>query len=317
MRIWHNGVPQGSVLEPVLFNLYVNDLSDHLNSENPHQYADDTTFYVSARPTDIATCESRLQRALDQLSSWSKGCNLTLNPKKTKVVLFSTAQMARLHCLDDYCPNLSVDGQLIERVETTRLLGTDLHQNLNWKNDSDSKITSSYSTMSVLKKLKHLAPFQLRKQLAELLILTKIDYNDVVTYPANERLLKRLQKVQSAAAGFVLNRFASTKDVLKLGWIPIHERRQFNLLKLAHKAIHNPHWPTQLELEEYVPARTLRSSSTFNVHCNFAPTSFRHSAATLFNSLPANIRESHHFSGFLYKAKSFLKTKAQDRLDYF
>ena len=90
--------------------------------------------------------------------------------------------MARVHCLDDYCPNLSVDGQLIEREETTRCLGTDLHQNLNWKNDSDSKTTSCYSTISVLKKLKHLAPFQLRKQLAESLILTKIDYNDAVTY---------------------------------------------------------------------------------------------------------------------------------------
>ena len=238
----------------VLFNLYVNDLSDHLNSANSHQYADDATFYVSARPTDIATCESRLQRALDQISSWSKGCNLTLNPKKTKVVLFSTAWMARVHCLNDCCPNLSVDGQLIERVETTRLLGTDLHQNLNWKKDSDSKITSCYSTISVLKKLNYLAPFQLRKQLAESLILTKIDYNDVVTYPANERLLKRLQRMQSAAAGFVLNRFASTKDALKLGWLSSHERRQFNLLKLAHKAIHNPHWPTQLKLEQYVPA---------------------------------------------------------------
>ena len=177
---------------------------------------------MSARPTDIATCESRLQRALDQLSSWSKGCNLTLNPKKTKVVLFSTAQMARLHCLDDYYPNLSVDGQLIERVETTRLLSTDLHQNLNWKNDSDSKITSCYSTIYFLKKLKHLALFQLRKKLVESLILTKIDYNDIVTYPGNERLLKRLQKVQSAASGFVLDRFASTKDILKLGWLPIH-----------------------------------------------------------------------------------------------
>ena len=131
-------------------------------------------------------------------------------------------------------------------------LGCDL--NLNWKNDPDSKITSCYSTISVLKKLKHLAPFQLRKQLAESLILTKIDYNDVVTYPANEHL-KRLQKVQSAAAGFVLNRFASTKDVLKLGWLPIHERRQLNLLKLAHKAILNPHWPTQLKL--YVLATLL------------------------------------------------------------
>ena len=106
------------------------------------------------------------------------------------------------------------------------------------------------------------------------------------------------------------SRLPTPDDVLNFGWLPIHERRQFNLLKLAYKAIHNPHCPTQFKLE------TLRSSSTFNVQCNFVQTSFRHSAATLFNSLPANIREPHHFSDFLSKAKSFLTTKAQDRLDH-
>ena len=102
-----------------------------------------------------------------------------------------------------------------------------------------------------------------------------------------------------------LKRFAKTKDNLKLGWLPIHERRQFNLLKLSYKAIHNRHWSTRLKLNQYVPARTLRSGSTFKIQCNVVPTIFRHSAATLFNSLPANIRESHHFSDFLSKDNRF------------
>ena len=78
------GVPQGSVLGPVLFNLYVNNLSDHLGPVECHHYANDTAFYVHSKPSDIRECENRLQVALNRMSSWSKGCNLALNPAKTK-----------------------------------------------------------------------------------------------------------------------------------------------------------------------------------------------------------------------------------------
>lgn len=93
-------VLQGLVLGPVLFNLYINDLSDQLDLVTCHQYADDTLFYVHRKPIDIDACERCLQHALDQLSLWSTECNLTLNPKKTKVVLFSTAQLAHIHHLE-------------------------------------------------------------------------------------------------------------------------------------------------------------------------------------------------------------------------
>lgn len=65
------GVPQGSILGPVLFNLYVNDLSDRLGSVTSYQYADDTTVYVHGKPSDVSKCETELQQALDNLSSWS------------------------------------------------------------------------------------------------------------------------------------------------------------------------------------------------------------------------------------------------------
>ena len=83
-----------------------------------------------------------------------------------------------------------------------RLLGTQVSQHLsNWK-EINSKISSCYTTLAVIRKLKHLTPFHARKQLA------KIDHNNIVSYPIPEYPLKSLQRVQLAAAGFVLGRHA-------------------------------------------------------------------------------------------------------------
>lgn len=79
------GVPQGAILGPVLFNLYVNDLSSALSFEVVcHQYADDTTLYTHFRPSDLEVGQSVIQDALNKLSDWSLECNLVLNPKKKK-----------------------------------------------------------------------------------------------------------------------------------------------------------------------------------------------------------------------------------------
>ena len=96
-------------------------------------------------------------------------------------------------------PSIS-KGKGLEQVSTFRLLGTEVHENVNWKRERNSKISSCYGTLSVLKKLKYLAPYNARKHLAECLILSKIDYNDIVSDTITDYLVKRLQRVQLAAA---------------------------------------------------------------------------------------------------------------------
>ena len=83
-----------------------------------------------------------------------------------------------------------------------------------------------------------MAPFSLRKQLAESLILSKIDYGDEVYRPLTVAQQKRLQKVQFAAASVVTGNYVrDLKTILKLGWLPIKERRELNLLKMTFKAM--------------------------------------------------------------------------------
>ena len=107
---------------------------------------------------------SKIAMSLDRLTTWSSQCNLALNPKKTEVRLLSTAQLSRVHGLDTHSINLSANEKEFERVSTFRLLGTQVHQNLNWIDEINIRISSCYGILSIIRKLKHLAPFNFRKQ---------------------------------------------------------------------------------------------------------------------------------------------------------
>ena len=223
-----------------------------------------------------------MQSALDRLSSWSLQCHLALNPKKTKAMLFSTSQMSRLHGLHAVSLDLSVNGKQIEQVSTFLLLGTHVHQNLKWNNEINSKISICYRTLAVVRKLKHLAPFAVRKQLSECLIISKINYNDVVSHPIPDYLLKRLQRVQLAAASFVLGRYAKMLDLATLRWLPIAECRESHLLLAAYKAMYFTNWPSYLKLDVKTSGRSLRSSTETTLKVPKTPGTFQDSTSKSF-----------------------------------
>jgi hypothetical protein len=152
------GVPQGSIL----FNLHINDLSNGLGPVKTYQYADDTTIYQHCKPIEMNSCELQLQ-AMDKLSSWSTDCHLNLNPKKTKTMIFSTYQLATSRQLNEHQINISVGSAPLERTTTTKLLGTELHQNLKWNCDIIRKISKCYGTLSAIKKTQEFHPSSYKK----------------------------------------------------------------------------------------------------------------------------------------------------------
>ena len=84
---------------------------------------------------------------------------------------------------------------------------------------------------SLLQKVKHVAPYNLHKTLAESLVLSKLDYCDTVLYPLTNVGLKRLQKCQNAVGSFVLGKYVQDRENLeKIGWLPVKERRDLHLL---------------------------------------------------------------------------------------
>ena len=223
-------VPQGSILGPALFNIYVADLQSNLSSKG-YQYADDTTLYIHAKPKNLESLQKTTSETLSQLSEWSDRNSLALNNAKTKLMLISTREMSAKHSLEDFKPEIYVKGNKLERTDTCKLSGVHLNDHLTWDNHIKTITRSCYGTLAILKKLKKTAPFNLRKQLAESLILAMIDYGDLVYTPLTVAQQKRLQKVQFAAASFVTgNYLRDLKTILKLGWLTIKERRELSLL---------------------------------------------------------------------------------------
>ena len=309
------GVPQGLILGPVLFNLYVNDLAKNLPTPvKAHQYADDTTLYAHCKPSSIDQCYAEIQEAIDELSSWSSHNNLVLNSTKTRTMLFCTQQMSRVHKLESLINKLTANGKVLERRTTIKLLGTHIHQHMQWTEHVNKVIKSCYGTILVLRKLKNIAPYSVRKQLVESLMLSKLDYSDAVFTPLPVHLIKRLQRVQLAAARFVLGRYGNEKDLLKLKWLPISKRRDHRLTCLAHRALYFTDWPAYLQLKQYLPARTLTSSDALQLTVPKKAGTFQYTCAKVFNSLPKDTRNTVNRGCFIKKSKHHFIAIAKDRL---
>lgn len=115
-------------------------------------------------------------------------------------MILSTPEMFRVHHRDEYDPNIVVSGYKLERIKSCKLLGVHINEDLKWDDHIKHTVSGCYATLSILRKLKYLAKYELRKQLAETLILSKLDYADLAFYPLPQFLLRRLQRVQFAAA---------------------------------------------------------------------------------------------------------------------
>ena len=144
-------------------------------------------------------------------------------------------------------------------MSSANLLGTHIDHNLKWEEHVKQISASCYRTLGILKKLRNFLPFHIRKQLVQALVLSKLYYNCVVYHNLPHYLVKRLQRIQTACASFVVGKFVKSEDIIKLSWLPVKENIEWQLLKQVHKAIYSREWPGYLRLKQFMHNRTLRS----------------------------------------------------------
>ena len=181
------GVPQGSILGPLLFLIYIKDLPDELKS-NAKLFVNDTSLFTIVK--DENESANVLNYDLSQISKWAFNWKMLFNPDSSKPaqeVLFSRKKKTQSH------PEISLNNIPVEHLSYQRHLGLILDEKLNFKQHIDNAISKINKGIAVIKKLRYSLPCKSLITIYKAFLQPLIDYGDIINdQPQNESFCEKL-----------------------------------------------------------------------------------------------------------------------------
>lgn len=293
----HTGVPQGSILGPLLFIIYINDLPNSCNTLKPIIYADDTTLYTKL---NVKNAEHSINLDLEKVNTWLKVNKLSLNIKKTKFMILHK-QNKKFHV-----PHLSLNQGKLQQCESFNFLGLHISQHLTWTEHIRQISTKISRSIGQLNHLKHIIPSKILLTLYNTIILPHLNYC-ILIWGSQHHLISTLQKkcirvIVNASFNshtepiFKRNKLLKVEDIYKL--------QQLNFyFKLKTRTL-PPYFDTFSTIMNHdVHQYNTRRKSLFPIRANhtFSKNFIRYSLAGLVNSTPCIITDkiqTHSFHGF-------------------
>lgn len=314
------GVPQGSVLGPVLFTLYMLPLSKVFVSHDMkyHMYADDSQLYAASRLVDFDSLVSQVQDCFDSVKTWMRTNKLQLNNDKTEVMLCATE--SKLNKIE--VSEIQLAETDIHFSDKAKNLGVFLDKNLSMEYQINYITKSMFFEIRRISRMKSVLTQKAVKTLVISLVLSRLDYCNSLYAGLSDDKIFKLQKAQNCAARLILgkSKFESSTQMLKtLHWLPVKARIEYKIAVFCYSSIKTtaPTYISEL-LSPYVPPRALRSQDSgllVEPRCNlktFGDRSFRKIGPTLWNSLPNALRSASSVESFRKHLKTHLFKKYFD-----
>ena len=305
-----SGVPQGSILGPTLFLIFINDLPLHMEYCDIDLFADDATFHANGKTK--SEVEPKLQTDGNNSKSWAKHHKMQIHYDKTSCMTLGSRHRTQNEAskLD-----ITIDGNEIKQVDKQKLLGVYIDENLLWTTHIDYLCSKISTKISLLKQLSTYVPVKVQKLFYQGYILPLIDYGSNTWGSTSKLNIERLSKLQKRAARIILKAdfdTPSSEMFNELGWSTIENRHNYNKAVLTYKAFNNltPEYISNLLKPTFeTHNRNLRSATNGSLSVPRSRTSlfdrsFSATAPKLWNSLPKEITTASSLENFKQLAKT-------------
>ena len=295
------GVPQGSILGPLLFLVYINDICNNLNDTKVRLYADDTVIYNSGE--HILQTGMELQLSLNRLYNWCDRNKLTININKTKVMTFGSRKFIKQRI----SPSLLLGDIPLGNVTTFKYLGVILDRELKFNAHAQNIYKLASYKVNTLRRVRPYINDHTALMMYKMKILPYLDYGDIFYMSANEEHLDVIRKLQYRALRICLkvNIYTPRVELLTRANLPLLAfRRQVHLRNFMFKRAKN---------DEYLDKADIRTRAhnapLFKIPKSDTKTFDRSilvKGGTEWNSLSAQTRNIASYNSFKFAQKKWL-----------
>lgn len=303
------GVPQGSVLGPLLFSIFINDIAVSLRYSKHIIFADDTQIYLHCYPSQLNEAIRCISLDVASIANFASVNGLTLNLAKSKILIIGSSVYTNNIKLDELQP-IAVNGISIPYVTEAKNLGVIFSSNLSWKSHINLISQKVNFSLYKLKHNKNALSRDLRTKLVRTLIFPIIDYCCIVYHDLTDELNSKLQVLFNNCIRFIFN---LRRDVhitpyrLQLNWLSVKNRRLYFLACSTYRILNSfsaPYLRDDFISHIHIQNRPIRQAAQvrfFSIPLHRTECyrkSFLISSFYLWNSLPTNIRLSPSIESF-------------------
>ena len=295
------GVPQGSILGPLFFLVYINDLKNEMKNINYQLYADDTVIYCMGE--SYKDCALELQNTLDIFVNWCSKNALTINTKKTKIMTFGSK--CRIKKANNI--KMKIGNEILGNVPTFKYLGIHLDQTLNFKHHSENLLKLVNHKLYMFSKIRKYLTVSSALIVYKTMILPYFDYGDIIYMASNIPEIRKLDKnhIRGLRISFKTQGKIDNNELFRLANISnLENRRKVHLRNFMYR-----NKKKCIIKDDTTIVTRGNSGPTFKVtkpNCEAFKRNVYYTGAIEWNNLDADIRKLEHLYQFKRIQKSWL-----------